>query len=35
MIWRILGGLAGIGVVSTATHLNVVHAGGYQAGVHR
>jgi hypothetical protein len=31
MIWRILGGLAGVGVVGTATHLNVVHAGGYQA----
>ena len=31
MIWRILGGLAGIGVVGTATHLNVMHAGGYQA----
>ena len=30
MIWRILGGLAGIGVVGTATHLNVMHAGGYQ-----
>ena len=31
MIWRILGGLAGVGVVGTATHLNVMHAGGYQA----
>ena len=31
MIWRILGGLAGVGVVGTATHLNVMHAGGYQS----
>jgi hypothetical protein len=29
MIWRVLGGIAGAGVVGAATHLNVTHAGGY------
>jgi hypothetical protein len=29
MIWRVLGGIAGAGVVGAATHLNVAHAGGY------
>src|SRR5262249_42600980 len=29
--WRILGGLAGVGVVGTATHMNVMHAGGYRS----
>jgi hypothetical protein len=32
MIWRVLGGLAGAGVVGAATHLNVTHAGGYGSG---
>jgi hypothetical protein len=32
MIWRILAGIAGLGVVAAATHLNVMHAGGYQSG---
>jgi hypothetical protein len=32
MIWRLLGAIAGAGVVGAATHLNVMHAGGYVAG---
>jgi hypothetical protein len=31
MIWRVLGGVAGLGVVATATHLNVLHVGGYNS----
>src|SRR5262245_11629630 len=31
MIWSILGGVAGLGVVATATHLNVLHVGGYNS----
>jgi hypothetical protein len=29
VIRRVLGGIAGVGVVGAATHLNVAHAGGY------
>ena len=31
MIWRILVVIAGIGVVAAATHVNVIHAGGYDS----
>ena len=29
MIWRVLGGISGVGVLGAATQLNVAHAGGY------
>jgi hypothetical protein len=31
-IWRVLAAIAGLGVIGAATHLNIVHAGGYGSG---
>lgn len=32
MIWRVVVAIAGLAVVAAATHVNVLHAGGYENG---